>query len=64
VKWGGLVPYLTVYSGLWENTSSILQLYSEFEKPNNFMKSYTKVTVIVVSYIFIIGALGYLTFGK
>ena len=61
---GGMVPYLTVYSGLWENTASILQLYSEFEKPSNFLKSYTKITVCVVSYIFVQGVIGYLTFGQ
>jgi hypothetical protein len=64
VNWGGMVPYLTVYSGLWENTASILQLYSEFEKPSNFLKSYTKITVCVVSYIFVQGVIGYLTFGQ
>jgi hypothetical protein len=64
VKWGGMIPYLTIYSGLWENTTSILLLYSEYESPCAFMKNYFRITTGLVFSIFLLSALGYLTFGQ
>jgi small-conductance mechanosensitive channel len=63
VNWAGIIPYLTIYSGLWENTTSILLFYAEYESPCTFMKNYFRITTGVVMCIFILSALGYSTFG-
>jgi amino acid permease len=64
IKWGGMIPYMTIYSGLWENSINVLQLYAEYEKPREFMRAYAFAGVIISILLATISVVGYLTFGQ
>lgn len=57
------VSYITIYQAIWENTACIIQLYNEAEKPNEFMRNFSAISIIFAVFITSGSAFAYSCFG-
>ena len=58
------MSYVTIYSALWENTACILQLYNESEKPQQFVRNYSIISILFAVWVTAGCGMAYSCFGQ
>ena len=59
-----MLSYITIYSSLWENSACIIQLYSESQNPDKFVRNYTIISICYVVFTATASAEMYKMFGQ